>query len=73
MYNAVWDPEHNPYTYIHTGGADFLLFYILFTSVVFREVHCGTTQPPECGWQHTLNSIHGHTAARLQSNGNLAV
>ena len=37
----------------------------------------GTTeaaaQPSECGRQHTLNSVHGHTAARLQSNGNLSV
>ena len=31
------------------------------------------TEPSECGQQHTLNSVHGHTAARLQSNGNLAV
>ena len=30
-------------------------------------------QPSECGRQHTLNSIHGHNAARLQSNANLAV
>ena len=30
-------------------------------------------QPSECGRQRTLNSIHGHTAARLQSNENLAV
>ena len=29
--------------------------------------------PSECGRQRTLNSVHGHTAARLQSNGNLAV
>ena len=31
------------------------------------------TQPSECGRQRTLNSVHGHTAAQLQSNGNLAV
>ena len=31
------------------------------------------SQPSECGWQRTLNILHGHTAARLQSNGNLAV
>ena len=31
------------------------------------------SQPSECGRQRTLNSVHGHTAARLQSNGNLAV
>ena len=30
-------------------------------------------QPSECGQQRTLNSVHGHTAARLQFNGNLAV
>ena len=33
----------------------------------------GTTQPSECGRQRTLKSVHGHTAARLQSNGNLVV
>ena len=30
-------------------------------------------QPSECGQQRTLNSVNGHTAAQLQSNGNLAV
>ena len=30
-------------------------------------------QPSECGRQRTLNCVHGHTASRLQSNGNLAV
>ena len=30
-------------------------------------------QPSECGQQRTLNSVHGHAAARLQSNGNLTV
>ena len=30
-------------------------------------------QPSECGRQRTLNSVHGHAAARLQSNGNLRV
>ena len=29
--------------------------------------------PSECGWQRTMNSVHGHTAARLQSNRNLTV
>ena len=32
-----------------------------------------TVTPLECRRQRTLNSIHEHTAARLQSNGNLAV
>ena len=31
------------------------------------------SQPSECEGQRTLNSVHGHTAARLKSNGNLAV
>ena len=31
------------------------------------------TQPSECGLQRTLNSVHGHPAAWLQSNWNLAV
>ena len=30
-------------------------------------------KPSECGQQRTLNSARGHTAARLQSNGNLEV
>ena len=30
-------------------------------------------QPSECGRQRTLNTVHGHTAARLQSNWNLTV
>ena len=34
---------------------------------------CCCSQPSECGLQHTLNSIHGHTAAWLKSNGYLAV
>ena len=31
------------------------------------------TQPSECGRQRTLNSVHGHTAAWLQSNENFTV
>ena len=31
------------------------------------------TQPSELGRQRTLNSVHGHTAARLHFNGNLVV
>ena len=31
------------------------------------------SQPSECGRQSTLNSVHGHTAALLQYNGNLRV
>ena len=31
------------------------------------------SQPSECGRQRTLNSVHGHTAAWLQFNGNLTV
>ena len=30
-------------------------------------------QHSECGRQRTLNGVHGHTAARLQCNVNLAV
>ena len=39
----------------------------------WMEINRPTPQPSECGRQRTLNSVHGHTAARLQSNGNLAV
>ena len=47
------------------------------TLLLFHLHACNTfsypAQPSECGRQRTLNSVHGHTAARLQSNGNLAV
>ena len=31
------------------------------------------TESSECGRQHTLNNVHGHTAAWLQSNEHRAV
>ena len=43
----------------------------IFLYLLFKLDHWA--QPSECGRQRTLNSLHGHTAAWLQSNGNLAV
>ena len=43
-----------------------------WTFLLFKET-TWTPQPSDCGQQRTLNSVHGHTAAWLQSNGNLAV
>ena len=49
----------------------FVYFDILTHCIVIGDKI--NTQPSECGQQRTLNSVHGHTAAQLQSNGNLAV
>ena len=52
-------------------------YLFLLTSIHMLEIiqmQCLTfPQPHEFGQQRTMYSIHGHTAARLQSNGNLAV
>ena len=34
----------------------------------FQIISKFPAQPSECGRQRTLNTVHGHTAARLQSN-----
>ena len=34
------------------------------------DVFVNTTEPFECGRQHTLNSVYAQTAAWQQSNGN---
>ena len=36
-----------------------------------KKLTSSRSQPSVCGRQGTLNSVHGHTAAWLQSNGNL--
>ena len=41
----------------------FIYFCFLFTIIVWTPA-----QPSECGRQRTLNTVHGHTAARSQSN-----
>ena len=47
----------------HSGRFSERLFYLVLS----------TPQPSECGRQRTLNSLHEHNAAKLQSNGNFAV
>ena len=47
--------------------------YILLEQAIYRSRRVALSHPSECRWQRTLNSIQRHTAARLQSNGNLTV
>ena len=44
-----------------------------FLSFLFCFCHKTLAHPSECWRQRTLNSVNGHTAARMQFNGNLAV
>ena len=64
-FQQFWDLRAEAEVGSEVGDEDPIL-QVLITGV-------GGTQPSECGQQRTLNSVHGHTAARLQCNGNLAV
>ena len=35
---------------------------------LYNYAYDDRAQPSECGRQRTLNTVYGHTAARLQSN-----
>ena len=48
--------------------AGFLKHFWLYASVVSHLQPLSKSQPSECGRQRTLNTVHGHTAAWLQSN-----
>ena len=60
----------------------FILIYTISQTIYRYKNDCsgkkfwalwGGAQSSECGRQRTLNSLHRHTAARLQSNESLAV
>ena len=42
--------------------------YSVISAIFLQGFKFFGPQPSECGQQGTLNTVHGHTAARLQSN-----